>query len=109
MPSGLQKTTRSKTKRTNVKSGKPESSTTSSSTRSACQHQYLDSGEQTAIESWNNTVPQKAMKANEMPDERDPVIQAYLEAKLSLFQKAAVNNGAYRRSQSASTVGSGKS
>ena len=62
-----------------------------------------------AIESWNETVPQKSTRANGLSDEQDPAIQAYLEAKLSLFRRAGATGSSLSRSQTTSSVGSAQS
>jgi hypothetical protein len=89
MPSGLQKNAKNKAKRKSMKAD----SVTSCAGRSAiqkCRHQYLASGEKRSIESWNDTVPQKSTRPTDIAMEQDPVIQQYLEAKLSLFRRACV-------------------
>ncbi|KAK3047823.1 hypothetical protein LTR09_010798 [Extremus antarcticus] len=98
MPSGLHKTTRNKTKR---KSAKPESSIPYPGKPGGQKpHPLLGSGDKMDIESWNDTVPQKSSRLKDMPNEQDPNIQAYLEAKLSLFRRAAVAGTPSVRSQS---------
>lgn len=93
MPSGLQKLKPSKSKRKTTKAEMccPSGS---SNTAHAC-HRYLGSNETTAIQSWNDTVPKKSARSNSTQNEQDPVIQAYLEAKLSLFRNAGVTGNLY--------------
>jgi hypothetical protein len=106
MPAGLIK--RAKSKR---KSTKPIALPSYSATMepSRCSHQYLGSPEKNAIESWNDTVPHKSSRSNAPPDEQDPVIRAYLEAKLSLFRNAGVTGNLYSRKQDAASISSTQS
>lgn len=61
------------------------STTSSSSSTSAKSHPYLGNQQINAIESWKTSVPTKSIRPQDMPDE-DPVIQAYLQTKMALFQ-----------------------
>src|ERR1700761_1183573 len=88
MDSGIRKSRRKKNKSAKASSSK------AASTKAGSQSgpQYLDEKEQNAIESWNDTVPKKSTRRQSVaPEERDPVIQAYLEAKMSLFRSAGVS------------------
>jgi hypothetical protein len=87
MPSGIRKT------RSKAKLAKSVSSTASvAASTSKESHQYLDAREKTKIDRWNDTVPKKSTRPHSVPEEADPVIQAYLEAKMSLFRSAGVPN-----------------
>ena len=87
MPSGIRKT------RSKAKSAKSISSTASvAASASKESHQYLDDGKKTKIDRWNDTVPKKSTRAHTVPEEADPVIQAYLQAKMSLFRSVGVPN-----------------
>ena len=88
MPSGIRKTRRSKAKVAKSIS----SAATVTTARSNDDHPYLGDSEKTAIEKWNDTVPKKSTRPHGVPDGQDSVIQAYLEAKLSLFRNAGVTN-----------------
>jgi hypothetical protein len=108
MPSGLQKLKRSKTKRRTTK-GVAKSPGCSAASARTC-HQYLASNEANAIESWNDTVPKKATRSENLPNDHDPVIKAYLEAKLSLFRNAGVTGNLYSSgNQGAKSVSSTQS
>lgn len=85
MPSGIRKT------RSKAKLAKPVSSTASVATSSSKEsHQYLNDGDKVKIDRWNDTVPKKSTRPHGVPEEADPVIQAYLEAKMNLFRSAGV-------------------
>ena len=88
MPSGIRKT------RSKAKMAKSVSSTASiaASAISKDGHQYLDDREKTQIDRWNDTVPKKSTRPQAVPEANDPVIQAYLEAKMSLFRSAGAAN-----------------
>lgn len=88
MPSGIRKT------RSKAKMGKSISSAASVAASAASKesHQYLDDREKVQIDRWNDTVPKKATRPHSVPEEIDPVIQAYLEAKMSLFKSVGVSN-----------------
>ena len=103
MPSGIGKAKRSKAK-------KPKSnSSTVAASGSNDGHQYLGDRKKTAIEGWNDTVPKKSTRPKDVPEEKDPVIQAYLEAKMSLFRNAVLANKQYGDNQDARSVSSTRS
>lgn len=84
MPSGLQKTTRSKTKR---KSAKPESSIPYPGKPGGQKpHPFLGSGDKMDIESWNDTVPQKSSRLKDMPNEQDPTYKRTLRRSCRCFE-----------------------
>lgn len=87
MPSGIRKT-RSKAKL--AKSVSSSASVATSATKDS--HPYLEEREKTQIDRWNDTVPKKATRPHTVPEDADPVIQAYLEAKMNLFRSAGVTN-----------------
>lgn len=84
MPSSISKRKAGKNKKTKSST----STSISTASRASSCHPYLDGREQTAIESWNDTVPKTTTRPNDKPEEQDPVIKAYLEAKLNLFRTA---------------------
>ena len=105
MPSGIRKQHR----RNNNKAPKSAKSTSTGHTTAsstASQHQFLDDREKSAIENWNDTVPQKAARAKNVPEEQDPIIQAYLKAKLNLFRNITSTDTSMRAPQDTRTVGS---
>ena len=99
MFSGIRKSRRSKAK---ASKSAPSSTTTASATGD--DHPYLGDQEKSAIESWNNTVPKKSTRPKIVPEEQDPVIQAYLEAKLSLFRNAGLNSPGNQDARSVSST-----
>jgi hypothetical protein len=104
MPSGIRKT------RSKPKVAMPASSTTSvaTSTSKDC-HPFLDDREKTNIDRWNDTVPKKATRPHSVPEEIDPVIQAYLEAKMSLFRSACAASSQHSGTQDDRSVCSSQS
>ncbi|KAK5133892.1 hypothetical protein LTR08_007121 [Meristemomyces frigidus] len=80
MASSIQKTRRSK---------KPKATSSLKSiitaTRTESSHPYLDSSEVCAIKHWNDSIPTKSIQAPAVPGDVDPVIQAYMQAKMALF------------------------
>ena len=88
MSLGFRKSSRSKTR---SKKSAPSTVKTSSSA-SSNGHPYLDNREKVAIERWNERVPRKSETPETASDEQGPLIQAYLEAKLSLFRNAGATN-----------------
>lgn len=55
---------------------------------SAASHPYLGDRQVDAIESWKTTVPGKMTCPPRLPEE-DPVVQAYLQTKMALFESLA--------------------
>ena len=105
MPSGIRKT------RSKAKMAKSVSSTASiaASAISKDGHPYLEDREKTQIDRWNDTVPKKSTRPQAVPEGNDPVIQAYLEAKMSLFKSAGAANSQSSASQDDRSVGSSRS
>ena len=75
-------TSTQKTRRTTKK---PRAAPSAESTNS---HPYLQSKEVYAIEHWTDSIPTKSKAAPAVPD--DPVIQAYMQAKMALFKNSTV-------------------
>ncbi len=74
-------------------------------------HRFLREKEHIAIECWNDTVPKKSSGQPGQDDVgkgQDPVVMAYLEAKLELFRSAGVGAdgrvGGARTTRTASVV-----
>jgi hypothetical protein len=88
MSHAVRKSRRSKAKKTSS-SSRPHVTPASDD----CQHPYLAERQMTAIQKWNETVPKKHTKTNLKPEQQDPAIQAYLEAKLALFRNAELAKG----------------
>ena len=104
MPSGIRKI------RSKAKSAKQASPTASvATTTSKDYHPFLDDRDKTNIDRWNDTVPKKATRPHSVPEEIDPVIQAYLEAKMSLFKSACTANSQQSGNQDDQSVCSSQS
>jgi hypothetical protein len=73
-----------------TKPASPSTTTSTTSSPSKTSHPYLAEREVSAIEHWNDSIPSKATGANATSKEGDPVVQAYLQAKMSLFQTFSV-------------------
>lgn len=86
MPSGVRKPKRSHAKKAQSIKSATTTTTTSDATSQAS---YLDRNEKRAIDCWNDAVQTKSTRSNAVVDEQDPVIQAYLAAKWSLFRNVA--------------------
>lgn len=85
MPQSFKKTKRRKAKA-------PESISSSTSTNSSqTSHPYLGARQASAIQRWTVDVPTRSTKTTNRPDKRDPIIEAYLEAKLALFRSTATS------------------
>ena len=104
MPFGIRKS-----KRDDNKTTKSTSSTSTVKASGPNETQYLDEREKSAIENWNETVPKKATREKDVPEDQDPVIQAYLEAKLKLFRNASMKNIPESKSQDGRSVSSTQS
>lgn len=80
-------------KSTRRKKTKTALSTVSSSTASSINstHPYLGDREISAIENWNDSIPGKNQRAPSAPNDQDSVVQAYLQAKMALFQNLHVS------------------
>lgn len=74
---------------TRSKTATSAASSTSNATLSS-QHPYLGNGKVSSIESWTASIPTK--RAHGIPEDIDPVVQAYLETKMALFRNAASSN-----------------
>lgn len=74
-----------KAKRT--KKPRVAASTVSTSTKSSSSstHPYLGNKEVSAIEHWNESIPTKSKRATDTPNDVCPAIQAYMQAKVALF------------------------
>lgn len=112
MPSGLQKPKRSD-KTTKKKAKKAEPLPTHHvrvGVAKATGQQYRSVGGKTAaIQSWNENVPPKLTRPVDEPHEEDPIIRAYLEAKMELFRSAGMLEGLYGCGGSEGSVSSRKS
>ena len=102
MPSGIRKSRRSKKKAS-------ESVISNNTASGSNSNQYLDDREKNAIENWNETVPKKSTRSETIPEEQDPIIQAYLEAKLNLFRAATMSRSQDPRNRDARSVSSTQS
>ena len=73
---------------------KATSSTKSASTASGSDstHPYLHDREISAIQHWNEGIPTKSTREDIRPDDVDPVIQAYMQAKMALFHNLSVKS-----------------
>lgn len=97
MPSGVRKQSSSK----KLNSKYSSSATSSHSTTTSSNHSlYLGDREKSVIENWNAAVPKKSTRPGKIPEHEDPVVQAYLEAKLSLMKSAAASENHDARSVS---------
>ena len=76
------------------KKTKTTSSTKSMSTASSSgsTHPYLRDREISAIEHWNDGIPAKNIREETRPNDVDPVIQAYMQAKMALFHNLSVKS-----------------
>ncbi|KAK4544171.1 hypothetical protein LTR36_004381 [Oleoguttula mirabilis] len=75
-----------KTRRSQKPKAAPSTKSTSTTSSSSRSHPYLGNREVYAIEHWNDSIPAKATCGPNVPDGVDPVIQAYMQAKMALFQ-----------------------
>lgn len=94
MPGGVRKQKRNKHKHSTTHSS------TASSSKTKAYHTFLDEREKSAIDNWNQEVPKKSARATNVPEQQDPAIQAYLQAKMALFRNAAMKDKQDNRSVS---------
>lgn len=78
----------------NTKHGKRTEAASSTSTSSCSSpssiHPYLRDREVGAIDRWNDQTPSKPAIPTRTPTDTDPVVHAYLQAKMALFQNLSV-------------------
>lgn len=77
---------------------------TSTTSSSSSTHPYLENREIDAIEHWNESIPPKATRAANVSNDADPVVQAYMQAKMALFHDLSVKQ---RKSNSSISTSQG--
>ncbi|KAH9831070.1 hypothetical protein Tdes44962_MAKER02148 [Teratosphaeria destructans] len=75
---------------------------TDSSTAASSAHAFLRDGEISAIETWNDSIPAKSMRPK---DDQDPAVEAYMQAKMALFNSLAFRSRNSSTSTSTSQEG----
>ncbi|KXT01457.1 hypothetical protein AC578_9523 [Pseudocercospora eumusae] len=87
--------TRCKPHRTNSST----SSSTKSTSSTGSVHKYLGDRKISSIEAWNTGVPTKSTRPHSMPQEHDPIVQAYLQTKMALFESIAKHKNSSQSSR----------